>query len=155
MEKKEIFNDMISDEEFNFFSDFNIENEEELFKIFPFESKEEKYYDVIFPKMAIEKNEPKPQTTIALSQESILAKISSFESNYQLFVNNEKAANKNANIDNFKENLKQVEETLPGYLISLMRSYGKPIGFDDLLTNIELRFKDFRKANGAKYSVSQ
>lgn len=154
MEQKEIGNDILCDEEFNFFSDFNIENEEELFKIFPFESKEEKYYDVIFPKMVIEKNEPKPQMTMSLHQESILAKISSFESNYQLLVNNEIAANKKTNIGNFEENLKQVEGTLPGYLISLMRSSGEPIDFHDLLTNIQMRFHDFRKANGAKYSVS-
>lgn len=139
--------------EISFFTGFNIDNDEnDLNKIFPFELDEYKYYDVIFPSMHISNEELAPSSTPNVStenNENIMEKLTNFIDNYNIIINNESAV-KSPN--NFEENLKLAENTLPGCIISLMKTMQKPISEDVIYQNIKNKIQNFRKANGSKYS---
>lgn len=139
--------------EISFFTGFNIDNDEnDLNKIFPFELDEDKYYDVIFPSMHISNEELSSSNSPHIStenNENIMEKLTNFIDNYNIILNNESAV-KCPN--NFEENLKLAENTLPGCIIALMKAMQKPISEEVIYQNIKNKIHNFRKANGSKYS---
>ena len=56
-------------------------------------------------------------------------------------------------VEEIRKNLHTCENTLPGYMISVMLKKGHPIGEDQLLDVILPKINDLRKPDGSKYKV--
>lgn len=82
--------------------------------------------------------------------EEIMEKISNYISNYQEILSNQTAVKSQSHFD-IERNVKLVEKTLPGSIISLMKKEGHPIDIDYIYEKIKDIFLSFLKANGSKY----
>lgn len=56
-------------------------------------------------------------------------------------------------VEEIRKNLKQCENTLPGYMITVMIKRGQPIPEDELYEMIMPKINDLRKPDGSKYKV--